>query len=777
MADDQQLPDLMGYATPNELAMKRLYARQLIEQGQGPISGPAVSPFQGIGGVLNQLAGQRMLGEAAQQERATNANSARAQSGVSTGAEPGGPLSMQPPTGNVSDSGPLNQGPYSKITSAQEGSGSYAQLGPVVKSPETGQPDRAYGKYQVMGNNIPQWTKEVLGASLTPAQFLNNPQAQEAVYKTKFGQLVQQYGPEGAARAWLGGPKGMNNPGAQAHTMDGAPIGQTVGQYGQNFTKLASNAPGLPQGAAVPGGAAPASPAIGSPQVPPAVPVGMLASLPPSGGSPAPNEGGTTPAPGGGTQLAAGRGFGTSVPNAIPEAPGLGAPGQVPGSPQGTMSPGFFAQRPHITKEQYQSILANPAVTQEQKQFYTNLWLGQGQPTSFETPYGTIVRAPNGQQQFIGKVFEMPIKGPNGMEITGRAQYNADGSYKILQPGAAAPAGGPPQSAPPAGPLSVPPPGPSGAAPPVAPPAAPGATPGPSGAMQQAMPKLAALESGNTMTDAGPLGANPPPSATGAVPVPPIEKPAAAAEPAPAGVQTAQSIIPQFARDTFDEMGNIAAQSNLKTSVATKAGEEATSFVNDIRTKGMVAADDAKKLAMLEPIVHSQDYYSGFGSPLAMLEKRMVAGLGGDPKTAANMEMAEKFMNDLNLDTLKQRLGGLGQIRVFEGNMVQNAFLNRDNSVVANQALVTYAKAVNDRLLQANEMTNKLLAENNWVPSPKIQAEVFNFFRDKPIMDDDTAKQWNQSITRDADQRKKTSGPMVNPPPGAGAPAPPPGFR
>jgi hypothetical protein len=126
---------------------------------------------------------------------------------------------------------------------------------------------------------------------------------------------------------------------------------------------------------------------------------------------------------------------------------------------------------------------------------------------------------------------------------------------------------------------------------------------------------------------------------------------------------------------------------------------------------------------------------------------------------------------------LKQRLGGLGQIRVFEGNMVQNAFLNRDNSVVANQALVTYAKAVNDRLLQANEMTNKLLAENNWVPSPKIQAEVFNFFRDKPIMDDDTAKQWNQSITRDAEQRKKTGGPMTVPPPGAGAPAPPPGFR
>src|SRR5580700_716714 len=139
MADDQPLPDLMGYATPNELEAKRLYAKQLLLQSQGGIPGAAVSPFQGIGGVLNQLAGQRMLGEAAQQERATNANSARAQSGVTTGAEDqGGPLSMQPPTGNVSDGGPLSQAPYSKVTSAQEGSGSYTQLSPVVKSPETG---------------------------------------------------------------------------------------------------------------------------------------------------------------------------------------------------------------------------------------------------------------------------------------------------------------------------------------------------------------------------------------------------------------------------------------------------------------------------------------------------------------------------------------------------------------------------------------------------------------------------------------------------------------
>src|SRR5438874_1867734 len=44
-----------------------------------------------------------------------------------------------------------------------EGSGSYTQLGPMTKGGA-----QAYGKYQVMDFNIPTWTKEALGKSLTP---------------------------------------------------------------------------------------------------------------------------------------------------------------------------------------------------------------------------------------------------------------------------------------------------------------------------------------------------------------------------------------------------------------------------------------------------------------------------------------------------------------------------------------------------------------------------------------------------------------------------------
>lgn len=105
-----------------------------------------------------------------------------------------------------------------------ESGGRYGILGPVTKSG-----DRAYGKYQVMGSNIPVWTKEVLGAPLSPQEFLSNPQAQDAVFQAKFGQYEAKFGPEGAAQAWFGGP------GAVGKLDRKDQLGTTVGSYGQQF--------------------------------------------------------------------------------------------------------------------------------------------------------------------------------------------------------------------------------------------------------------------------------------------------------------------------------------------------------------------------------------------------------------------------------------------------------------------------------------------------------------------------------------------------------------
>src|SRR6185436_10620904 len=106
-----------------------------------------------------------------------------------------------------------------------ESGGKYDALGPVTK---TG--DRAYGKYQVMGANIPEWTRAHTGREMTPQEFVASPEAQDAVFKGQFGNYEKKYGPEGAARAWFAGEQGMND---LSRTDQ---LGTSVADYSKKFT-------------------------------------------------------------------------------------------------------------------------------------------------------------------------------------------------------------------------------------------------------------------------------------------------------------------------------------------------------------------------------------------------------------------------------------------------------------------------------------------------------------------------------------------------------------
>jgi hypothetical protein len=69
------------------------------------------------------------------------------------------------------------------------GSGGYQAIGPVTKNG-----NRAYGAYQVMDFNIPKWTKAVTGRAMTPDEFLDNPDVQDAVFDRYFGGYIKKYG-------------------------------------------------------------------------------------------------------------------------------------------------------------------------------------------------------------------------------------------------------------------------------------------------------------------------------------------------------------------------------------------------------------------------------------------------------------------------------------------------------------------------------------------------------------------------------------------------------
>lgn len=116
------------------------------------------------------------------------------------------------------------------ISAIESGSraGNYSALGPVTRSG-----DRAYGRYQIMGNNIGPWSQAALGRRVSTQEFLKNPEIQDQIFDHVFQGYVAKYGPGGAARAWFAGEGGMNNLNATDATATSR--GTKVSDYERRF--------------------------------------------------------------------------------------------------------------------------------------------------------------------------------------------------------------------------------------------------------------------------------------------------------------------------------------------------------------------------------------------------------------------------------------------------------------------------------------------------------------------------------------------------------------
>lgn len=70
----------------------------------------------------------------------------------------------------------------------------------------------AYGKYQVMGFNIPKWTAEAFGKAMTIQEFLNSPEKQEALMRYRSEQEYAKYGNwDDVAAVWFSGRPASGN--------------------------------------------------------------------------------------------------------------------------------------------------------------------------------------------------------------------------------------------------------------------------------------------------------------------------------------------------------------------------------------------------------------------------------------------------------------------------------------------------------------------------------------------------------------------------------------
>lgn len=123
---------------------------------------------------------------------------------------------------------------YAKAIQSIESSGNYGALGPITR---TG--DRAYGAYQIMGNNIGPWSQAALGRTMSASEFLTDKGAQDAIFAHRFGGYVDKYGASGAAQAWFGGPGSVGKGGMGADV-----LGTTGNAYVAKFNGALEKASG-----------------------------------------------------------------------------------------------------------------------------------------------------------------------------------------------------------------------------------------------------------------------------------------------------------------------------------------------------------------------------------------------------------------------------------------------------------------------------------------------------------------------------------------------------
>ncbi|KAH0547883.1 hypothetical protein GP486_008376, partial [Trichoglossum hirsutum] len=497
-------------------------------------------------------------------------------------------------TKNIAGDDPVSKA--AGITSGQESGGNYRAVGEPTRDG-----DRAYGKYQVMGKNIPQWTQEALGRPLGVDEFLNSDEAQEAVYKKKMGEYIQKYGPD-AGKAWFAGEHGMNNPNARAHRPDGTPFGPNVAQYGGNFAAAFSG----PDGSSAPAAKAIEVAASGKTAPPPA----------------------------------------SGVPTR--QAPSPTQPGQI------YVNPSMVPNVPQYSREQVEGLLSNPWATNEQKERIRNEYIRQNQPIEMAYPGGKVLINPRDhtQQQFIAE----PVKGESKIgDISRPIVQVPDGKGNLIQmPVIHPPAPEAAPAAPAVGPRSEAAPSPAPTGPTAAPTGAPatgaGPEPTPAPNAPTAPVQVASTDPAAAFTAAG-AGSGPRPVIPPVpnIPTTPFGKFAASGA-APPGIDP-QDWAAYTGKKDYDIKQSINEDSQKK------AADFAAKKYDTLSTQAQAARKQMPNLDLALTLMNDPNFHSGITAGLQDTWARLKAATGIDAMANAPNEAFDKIISSTVLGSIKD-VGG-----------------------------------------------------------------------------------------------------------------------
>ena len=627
-------------ATPQSIAAQRAYAKALMTGSVGKDGSqfPVVQSWtQGASNMVNALLGGL-------QQR--NANEKEQNAIALTNSKPSSFSEGPSSEGREKADGDIDKESKAIASIESKGSGDYAALGPATR---TG--DRAYGKYQVMGANIPSWTKEALGREMTPEEFRSSPEAQEAVFKTKF-------------------PQGGNTDADRASVwFTGKPYAQGAGQSdgyinGAEYVSRFNKAMGQPAQ-----GDAAAMSFAGPDGTPPAV-TAMSAAL---RGKPA-----------------------AVAQNNLPEPNGNGI----------YYDPRLVKPPPQYSPQQMQGVMNNPVLDPAAKAAILQQYRQQGQPIELPYPGGHVIIDPMNptRQQFIPDLQKGTTKAGD-IEVPNYQTLGPPGSKSPVQaipvPQAPAPIGPRSDAAPAVAPQGAPP-----VAAPQAPtvaqnaPAAPAVAPKP----PVTPPVQVASLDPNAGFEAAAKQAAPGMAAVGAPVVPavnqtptsPLTKLAANDDAIRAlvGPQVYDAYKQKKDADVERDLGKKQSETNmeLEKEIQADSGKAAVKKYDTLSTQAQAARKLMPNLDIAMELTKDPRFHSGIFAGPQDIVARLKTGLLGDAGANAPNEVFDKLMAGTVLDTMKTALAGLGQVRLAEIGLLTKANANRTNSIESNRAVLDISK-------------------------------------------------------------------------------------
>ena len=190
------------------------------------------------------------------------------------------------------------------------------------------------------------------------------------------------------------------------------------------------------------------------------------------------------------------------------------------------------------------------------------------------------------------------------------------------------------------------------------------------------------------------------------------------------------------------------------------AADDAKAYTKNVQDYAQIGTSSLNNLPLLKSaleLTNDKRYYSGlFNDPWEILQKGKAGlaefGFGGDKAAAAPMEIFQKILSGSIVQALKTQLGGLGQIRLAEIDLITKSVANKYNTPAANRAVLQLMIATGEQAHNVGTIATQY--DKGWVLDPKgnwtrrqgpptnagLHEAVDNYTKANPLLTDDQIK-------------------------------------